>query len=93
MASSGQRRKGTGDFRRLNASPLDSLDGDDPRDTGNLRGWTTDSGVASMDGGLRSSGEIHRWCCRGLREVERNRGAEKETRVRGELPVIFIAQS
>jgi hypothetical protein len=28
--------------------------------------------VTSSDGGLRSSGEVHRWCCRGIRRIERD---------------------
>jgi hypothetical protein len=46
-----------------------------------LLSYSTPSRMASMDGGLRSSGEVQRWCCRGLKrngEGLQNRETEEK---------------
>jgi hypothetical protein len=75
VADSGDElQKGTTKFVLLLAPLHDSLLPDVQLDEAHLLSYSTPSGVASMDGDLRSSGEVQRWCCKGLRGIERDCG-------------------
>jgi hypothetical protein len=65
-------RKGTVDYRRFRPPLIDSFLREVLGVEAELQGLTVRLRVSSSDGSLRSSGELHRWCCRGIRRIERD---------------------
>jgi hypothetical protein len=64
-------RKGTSKLARC-GPPLDArLNQDDHQDLSHLLGWSNCSRMASVDGNLRSSGDLPRWTT-GYREIGRD---------------------
>jgi hypothetical protein len=64
-------RKGMVDYRRFRPPLIDSFLREVLGVEAELQGLSARLRVTSSDGGLRSSGEVHRWCCRGIRRIER----------------------
>jgi hypothetical protein len=88
FADSGEHlRKGTVDYRRFRSPLIDSFLREVLGVEAELQGLSARLRETSSDGGLRSSGEVHRWCCR-----ETRRGKTEGSRVLcgGGQPIIDV---
>jgi hypothetical protein len=73
FANSGEMLwKGTVDYRQFRPPLIDSFLREVLGVEAELQGLMVRLRVSSSNGSLRSSGEVHRWCCRGIRRIERD---------------------